>query len=120
MASASGRRPDEVGFLLGIGRQGITLEQPAHPDGTRPLNRTLADDLDKGPQRTLIREDAFRHVRRLIGSLEKRERVVLHLRYGLGSHSAVTLREAGRMLGISRERVRQIERRALTRLRAQL
>jgi RNA polymerase sigma factor (sigma-70 family) len=52
--------------------------------------------------------------------LDARERLVLELRFGLSSDPALTLREAGRRLGISRERVRQIERRALEHLRALL
>lgn len=120
LARATGRSTDDVDLLLGMGRQGISLEQPAHPDENRPLNRTLADDLDRSPQHTLIRQDSLRHVRQLIGTLDDRERVVLELRYGLNSQNPMTLREAGRLLGISRERVRQIERRALTRLRERL
>jgi RNA polymerase sigma factor (sigma-70 family) len=52
-----------------------------------------------------------------MGRLGGRERKVLQLRYGLNGHAAMTLREAGETLGISRERVRQIEVRAIRRLR---
>jgi RNA polymerase primary sigma factor len=117
LAAATGRSPGEVDLLLGIGRRGVSLEQPATPNERRPLGRLLADDLDKGPQRTLIRQDSLRQLRRLIGRLGRRERDVLRLRFGLNGHAALTLREAGEALGISRERVRQIEFRALRRLR---
>lgn len=117
LAEATGRSPGEVDLLLGIGRRGVSLEHPANPNEPRPLGRLLADDLDKGPQRTLIRRDSLRHLRRLIGRLGMRERTVLQMRFGLNGHAAMTLREAGETLGISRERVRQIESRALRRLR---
>ena len=117
LAVATGRSPGEVDLLLGIGRRGVSLEQSANPNEPRPLGRLLADDLDKGPQRTLIRQDSLRHLRLLMGRLGRRERRVLQLRYGLNGHAAMTLREAGETLGISRERVRQIESRALRRLR---
>ena len=117
LAQATGRSSSEVDLLLGIGRRSVSLEHPANPNESRPLGRMLADDLDKGPQRTLIREDSVRHLRRLMGRLGRRERKVLQLRFGLNGHAAMTLREAGETLGISRERVRQIEVRALRRLR---
>jgi len=120
LARATHRSSEEIDVLLGIGRRGVSLESPGHPDELRPLNRTLADDLDKSPQRTLLRKDSLRHMRRSIEALDTRERIVLELRFGLSSDPALTLREAGRRLGISRERVRQIERRALDHLRALL
>lgn len=120
LARATRRSSEEIDMLLGIGRRGVSLEDQGHLDELRPLNRTLADDLDKSPQRALLRKDSLRHVRRSIEALDERERVVLDLRFGLSSDPAMTLREAGLRLGISRERVRQIERRALDHLRALL
>ena len=120
LARATHRSAEEIDVLLGIGRRGVSLEEPAHPDEARPLNRTLADDLDKGPQCALLRKDSLRHMWQSIEGLDARERLVLELRFGLSSDPAMTLREAGRHLGISRERVRQIERRALEHLRALL
>jgi RNA polymerase primary sigma factor len=117
IARAIGRPVREIRLLLAMGRRGVSIEQSAASNETRPLSGVLADDPDKGPQSTLIRQDFMRHVRRLVDDLEARERRVLMLRFGLVSRSPMTLREVGRELGISRERVRQIERRALRQLR---
>lgn len=117
IARAIDRPAGEVRFLLSMGRRGVSIEQSISGDESRPLVSVLADDPDKGPQSMLIRQDFMRHVRRLVDDLETRERRVLMLRFGLVSQSPMTLREVGRELGISRERVRQIERRALSQLR---
>jgi RNA polymerase primary sigma factor len=117
LAAATGRSLAEVDLLLGLQRRGVSLEHPANPNEPRPLGRLLADDLDKGPQRTLIRADSLRQLRAQIRRLGRRERKVLQLRFGLDGEAEMTLREAGEALGISRERVRQIESRAIRRLR---
>ena len=58
-------------------------------------------------------------VQELLGSLTEREQQVIRLRYGLGEERPQTLEEIGSMLGVTRERVRQIEARAMEKLRRQ-
>ncbi|MDX1387673.1 MAG: RNA polymerase sigma factor RpoD/SigA [Acidobacteriota bacterium] len=120
LAEATGRSIAEVSSLMTMGRRGVSIEQPVSGAENRPLGSTLADDPDKGPQSTLIRQDVIEHLRRLVDGLENRERRVLTLRFGLAMNTPMTLREVGREIGISRERVRQIERRALGHLRSLL
>jgi RNA polymerase primary sigma factor len=117
LARASGRSTEDVDLLLGLGRRSVSLEQPIAPGDTRQVRGTLADDPERSPQRALIRSDIFRHVRERLKRLGERERRILQLRYGLNGHRPLTLRELGHKLGVSRERVRQIERRALRELR---
>ena len=62
------------------------------------------------------RADELRQVLGLLNRLEPREACVLRLRYGLGTDQPLTLKEIGEKLGLTRERVRQIERQALATL----
>ena len=116
LAQATGRSPYEIDLLLGS-RRSVSIEQPLRPGESRPLGSLLAADPDKEPQSTLIRRDFRRYLRALITQLSERERRVVTLRFGVGDYSPMTLRQVGIEMGISRERVRQIERRALRNLR---
>src|SRR5574337_714317 len=65
----------------------------------------------------LIRRSFREEVERMLGSLTSRERLIVELRFGLGKEEAMTLKEVGKQLKLSRERVRQIEERAKEKLR---
>ena len=64
----------------------------------------------------LIRRSLREEVERMLGSLTERERLIVELRFGLGKEEAMTLKEVGKQLKLSRERVRQIEERAKAKL----
>ena len=65
----------------------------------------------------LIRRSFREEVERMLGSLTSRERLIVELRFGLGQEDAMTLKEVGKRLTLSRERIRQIEERAKQKLR---
>jgi RNA polymerase primary sigma factor len=93
-----------------------SLDRPVGEDGDTSLGELMADESEEGPTADLevsLREDLLA---RVLAELPERERVVLESRYGLGDQQPETLQEVGRKLGVTRERVRQIERQALDRL----
>ncbi len=102
---------------LGENQPVVSLDQPAGEDGDVRIHDVLADglasaEMDKVPQGTLVDE-----LDRLLDFLLPRERKLIRLRFGLDGGRERTLEEIGRALGITRERARQIEAKALHKLR---
>jgi RNA polymerase primary sigma factor len=93
----------------------ISLDTPVGED--RVFGEFLADPWAPSPELRLLTQDVRKRVRLALQSLDERERLVLELRFGIANARPHTLKEVGDRLGVSRERIRQIERHALERLR---
>lgn len=78
----------------------------------------MRDVTSPSPEEDVLRCDLAREVEEAMGPLNEREREVLRLRYGLGLDRELTLDEIGRRLSVTRERVRQIEAKAVAKIRA--
>jgi RNA polymerase primary sigma factor len=117
LADAMDISPDHVRDTLNISMAPISLELPQDDDD----NRTLADvipDLDSAsPEESTIENLKQQQVREVLDALPMREAQVLMLRYGFQDGRSHTLQEVGNKMGITRERVRQIESQAIHRLR---
>jgi len=120
LAGVTGFSREEVERLRGLGQTALSLDDPSLSGSERPLVEVLAVEESDGPQDALVRSDLVRYVRGLVDTLDGKARRVIELRFGLDSAEPLTLRTIGERLGISRERVRQIERRALIQLRNSL
>ena len=99
-----------------LSREAISLESSVAGTEKR-LEDFVADPTSSAPDNGLDGERMRSGVGYLIGVLTAREQLILRLRYGLGSEEEHTLEQIGQYLGLSRERVRQLEARALKRLR---
>ena len=86
-------------------------------DDVAGLGEFLADSSAGSPEEHLLRSDAARRLQRSLSSLSDRDREVLERRFGLHTSQGQTLQEIADRLGVTRERVRQIEQQALIRLR---
>ena len=93
-----------------------TNPQTDQPDGTWTLGEVVADERSKGPDVQLMDSDNLRHVLEMLDKMDQREATILRMRFGLEDSEPKTLKEIGEALGLTRERVRQIEGDALNRL----
>jgi RNA polymerase primary sigma factor len=92
------------------------LPQAEPADSTWSIGNMLVDDRAKTPDTAMADTEETRHVLKLLDQLDERSAAVLRMRFGLGKQEPKTLLEIGDVLGLTRERVRQIERQALQKL----
>ncbi len=108
---------DKVRQLLLASRRTLSLEKPVGDDGSSVL-KDLIEDVNcdepiEGAAQSLLRDE----VEHLLAKLSPRERRIIELRFGVGRRSPLTLQEIGHVVGLTRERVRQIAVEALDKLR---
>ncbi len=80
------------------------------------LGEMVADQRQKGPEAEMVETDNLTHVYKMLETMDPREATILRMRFGLDDSEPKTLKEIGEALGLTRERVRQIENEALNRL----
>jgi RNA polymerase primary sigma factor len=108
----------KVRLLLDAQKTPYSLEMKVGEDESTELGDLLRDTSVRSPEEATLEGDLSNEVSRALAPLSDREREVLRLRYGLGTDREYTLEEIGRRLSVTRERVRQIESRALQKVRA--
>lgn len=118
LAEATGLDPIRMVELQAAPGAPVSLELPVGEDEEQELGDVLADTESASPEDIATTQTLKDEVQRVLESvLTPRERLVLQLRFGLGNTQAHPLEQVGRELGITRERVRQIEAGALAKLR---
>ena len=108
--------PDQIREVLARVPRSVSLETKVGSDKDTELGELLETE-DASPEETLVRESLITALKGLLLDLTQRERSVISMRYGLEDGHAYSLSEIGRILKLSRERVRQIEAKALQKLR---
>jgi RNA polymerase primary sigma factor len=120
LATATGLSLKHVEEALGAPEANVSLNRSVGSDGDGELGELFADSTASDPAEEAA--DAFRRsaVRRAVGKLPERERRILELRFGFDDREPISLEAIGAELGITRERVRQLERESLARLEREL
>jgi RNA polymerase primary sigma factor len=80
----------------------------------------VMDNHTKTPDSEMVEADNLHHVRELLAKMDQREAAVLRMRFGLDDQEPKTLKQIGESLGLTRERVRQIESEAISKLSASM
>ena len=117
IGAALAMSPDRVSELLVWAEKVFSLDAPLSDEEENTLGDILEDERTIGPVETTDRHLLRDEVRRVLSNLTLRERQVIELRFGLVDDQDHTLEEVGRRLKVTRERVRQIEERAIRKLR---
>jgi len=109
--------PKKVENMIQVARRPLSLETPTDDEEDSVLGDFIEDDEAAPPDETATYNLLREHLGEVLNGLPPREVRILQLRYGLLDGQAYTLEEVGRKMGVTRERVRQIEAQALSRLR---
>jgi RNA polymerase primary sigma factor len=128
-----GRTPtmEEIAADLGIPRKKLAIVKKAillynatpqtdDDEAGLSISDLIADDRNKAPDLEMLDNDSLKHVFRMLGTMDEREATILRMRFGLDDSEPRTLKEIGETLGLTRERVRQIESEALGRIAASI
>ena len=109
--------PDKVENLLEISRRPVSLETPIDDEGDSTFGDFVEDSNSPAPSEEVATHLLHTQLQQALDKLPDREAQILRLRYGLADGRVYTLEEVGQTIGVTRERVRQLEAQALNRLR---
>jgi RNA polymerase nonessential primary-like sigma factor len=107
----------EIEKMLGLNERITSVDTPRTEDFDKSLLDTIADEQNPDPMLVLQEEDLLKHIELWLSQLNEKQRVVVERRFGIGGGEIATLEEVGAEIGITRERVRQIQIEALKKLR---
>ena len=108
---------EKVRKVLKIAKEPISLETPIGEEQDSSLGDFIADEDAINPSESMVKSNLSEKTRMVLSSLTPREEKVLRMRFGIGGKSDHTLEEVGQDFNVTRERIRQIEAKALRKLR---
>jgi RNA polymerase nonessential primary-like sigma factor len=117
LAEESGIPVEKITDLLEHSRDPVSLDMPVGSDEEAPLGDFIEDAEAMSAENAVISELLHTDIRHVLATLDEREQQVIRLRFGLDDGQPRTLDQIGKLFGLSRERVRQIEREVMSKLR---
>ena len=108
---------DKVRDLQAIVKDPISMESSLNDEDDTSIGDLVADEEDYSPIETIHREEVSAKIATILTTLDSREAEVLTLRFGLNGKAPKTLEEVGKHFNLTKERIRQIEQKALKKLR---
>jgi len=116
LAAALGVKVREIEEIQRVARRPVSLDSPITEDSETAYMDLMSDDDAPAVDHGLLERSLRSEIAGLLGNLAPREREVIELRFGIATEETMTLEEVGRKLGLSRERIRQIEKKAKKKL----
>jgi RNA polymerase primary sigma factor len=118
IGTLTGFDSEHVGNLLAISRDMISLDAPIFNDGSASnIGDFIEDTSQLSPEDSLLEHALEADVRSLLSTLSDKERDIIELRFGLEGKNPMSLKEIGELYNLTKERIRQIEKKAIERLR---
>ncbi|MCF7729766.1 MAG: RNA polymerase sigma factor RpoD/SigA [Chthoniobacterales bacterium] len=117
IAEEVGMLPSKVAQLKMSAVRPTSLDAPLSDDGTTELSEIVSDEMAFNPFDKLNEKDMHGELAELINQLDERERAILNCRFGLDGSEPITLEEVGAKMGVTRERIRQLQNAALSKIR---
>ena len=118
IAQAAGISMKKMNNLVHTTQDPVSLDMPVGDEENTPLGNLLFDKTSPDPQEALINTEMRSEIEDILDSLDPREQVIMRCRFGFEDSDRHVLQQIGEQLGISRERVRQLEAQAIRKLRA--
>jgi RNA polymerase primary sigma factor len=117
LATEMGVDAEKIDWLVSVlYAEPVSLDIPIGDDESQ-LSDFIEDEVDPAPEEQAANSMLRQQFRDLLASLSERERKIIEMRYGLDNEQGLTLKEVGHEFGLTRERIRQIEKEALAKLR---
>lgn len=117
LALSMNMEPSKVKWIQQVAQIPLSLESPVGDEDDSELGMFIEDEQTPGPAQITYQNMLRERLEEVLGTLPAREARIVRLRFGLGQDRAYTLEEVGQKFGLTRERIRQIESKALRRLR---
>jgi len=117
LANHMGLEEKKIKELRAIVKDPISIDQSINDEDDATIGDLVADENNESPIEDIFKEEVSKRIQQVLSTLDNREADVLTRRYGLNNHKAQTLEEIGNEYKLSKERIRQIEEKALRKLR---
>lgn len=117
IAACAGMTVERLESLLYTARMPVSMQQPIWMDQDTTFQEITADPTIEAPESSAAKQLMRQHIRNLLGILNPRERKIIKMRFGIGDGKLKSLSEIGADFGLTKERVRQLECRALYKLK---
>lgn len=117
IAAEMAMTPTKVQIILNLVKEPISLETPLRDDAESSLGEVIRDEHSCDPELVVVDSNFREELQRILATLSPREEKIICMRFGIGEKSDHTLEETGKVFGVTRERIRQIEDIAIRKLR---
>lgn len=109
---------DQLNYLKNIPQEFVSLDAAMSDSDDTPIVNMIEDDRGDSPDKEILNQTLSNEIKNILETLTKSEREIIKMRFGLDEHKPMSLQQIGDKYGLSKERIRQIEKKALRKLNA--